>query len=142
MGLDHRNIKPKNSGIILRFLAGYHNALSMGNLNRVFFNDDILKQMPIEHKKFLIAHELTHQYIGNAVKLLASKILTNTYAQFRPRLYITIYAQLIHHKNIAISLIGKYLNGSLFPIITIIPLSHGKLFFMILMWHYLLVLQH
>lgn len=60
LGIENRDIKVRNSGLLLRILAGYNNALAIQYLNRVYLNASCLKNMTEGQKRFLMAHELTH----------------------------------------------------------------------------------
>ena len=60
MRLGHRSLEPKNVGILPRLLLGYHNAMSLGSIKRVYFNQDVLNELSDEQAQFLMAHELAH----------------------------------------------------------------------------------
>lgn len=60
LGLINREIKAKNVGLLPRLLLGYNNAVSMEQFNRIYFNQDVLNDMPDEVAKALMAHELIH----------------------------------------------------------------------------------
>ncbi len=71
LGIENRDIKPRNSGLLLRLMSGYNNALAMQHLNRVYFNASCLKKMSDGHKKFLMGHELTHHQKNHVWKRAA-----------------------------------------------------------------------
>jgi Zn-dependent protease with chaperone function len=60
LGIEKRKIKARNSGLILRLLTGYTNALAVEPFNRVYLNAACLEKMTDEQKKFLMGHELSH----------------------------------------------------------------------------------
>lgn len=59
-GIDHRQIKARNSGLLLRLICGYNNALANQLTNRVYFNAACLLKMTEGQKRFLMGHELAH----------------------------------------------------------------------------------
>lgn len=69
--IDNRHIKAKNSGLLLRWWFGYNNALAVQFTNRVYFNEDVLNELPDEQKKFLMAHELVHHREHHIFKRIA-----------------------------------------------------------------------
>lgn len=75
LGIADRQIKAQNSGLILRLLIGYNNALACAQLNRVYFNDSELNKMTLEQKRFLIAHELTHHAKHHVWKIMAFAVV-------------------------------------------------------------------
>ncbi len=77
LGIENRNIKPKNSGLLLRLIGGYNNALAMQQLNRVYFNASCLKRMSDGQKKFLMGHELVHHQKNHTWKRLVFSYLMN-----------------------------------------------------------------
>lgn len=60
LGITDREIKAKDSGLIIRLFAGYHNALAHQLTNRIYLNNSELNTLSPNERKFLIAHELTH----------------------------------------------------------------------------------
>ncbi|OGB97647.1 hypothetical protein A3F06_03905 [candidate division TM6 bacterium RIFCSPHIGHO2_12_FULL_36_22] len=86
LGIQDRNIKAKNSGLFLRLMAGYQNALAMQHLNRTYFNDTVLNEMSDDAKRFLMAHELVHHRQnhvfkrGLAIMLLKCATIASTIA--------------------------------------------------------------
>lgn len=78
LGIADRNIKAKNSGLILRWYFGYHNALALQPLNRVYLNDGVLNEWPDDVKRFIIAHELSHHYHHHIFQsIIVSAIINN-----------------------------------------------------------------
>ncbi len=60
LGIANREIKAKNSGLLLRLFFGYHNPVACQGTNRVYLNDSVLNALNLNERKFIIAHELTH----------------------------------------------------------------------------------
>lgn len=60
LGLTDREIKAKNAGLLPRLLLGYNNSASTEPFNRIYFNQDVLNDMPDEVAKALMANELIH----------------------------------------------------------------------------------
>jgi Zn-dependent protease with chaperone function len=77
LGIQDRNIKPRNSGLLLRLTWGYNNALAMAQTNRVYFNDTELNKLSEEEKRFLMAHELTHHHQHHIWKIIATSIVVD-----------------------------------------------------------------
>ena len=71
LGIAERDIKPKNSGLLLRLFGGYNNALSIAHHNRVYFNAACLATMSEGQKRFLMAHELVHHKMQHCWKRMA-----------------------------------------------------------------------
>jgi|GEM_PF-5012248 len=88
LGIQDRNIKPKNSGLLLRLAWGYNNALAMAQTNRVYFNDTELNKLSDEEKRFLMAHELTHHHQHHIWKIIATSLVVDKL--LRPRMAHTI----------------------------------------------------
>jgi hypothetical protein len=81
--LEHRDIKAKNAGFILRMWFGYESVLAIQELNRVYFNDDVLNEYPQDTRKFAIARGLSHHYDNRSWKwLLFSKVLLSYVKKF------------------------------------------------------------
>lgn len=76
LGIAYRNIKAKDSGLILRLLGGYQNALAVQQTNRVYFNNTELNTMSTEEKKFIMGHELTHHANNDVLKMIFMKLFT------------------------------------------------------------------
>ena len=74
LSIEDRNIKIKNSGWLLRILTGYNNAISVQLFNRVYINNSELRKMSLGEKKFLKAHELTHQQKNHYYKVIITSI--------------------------------------------------------------------
>lgn len=60
LGIEHRNIKPRNAGLLLRLITGYNNAMAIQFSNRAYFNAACLQKMTEGQKRFLMGHELAH----------------------------------------------------------------------------------
>jgi hypothetical protein len=73
--LEHRNIKAKNAGIFMRILMGYQHTFAIQELNRVYFNDDVLDEYSQDARKFAIAHGLSYHHNNRSWKLLLVKAL-------------------------------------------------------------------
>lgn len=58
--LEDREIKARNTGLLLRLLLGYQAAEAVQLCNRVYLNEDCLREMSDEPIKFIMAHELTY----------------------------------------------------------------------------------
>lgn len=75
LNIDDREIKVKNAGFLFRFFLGYSNALAMQQTNRVYLNEDYLKQLSDEQIAFLMAHELSHHSKHHVVKTILANIV-------------------------------------------------------------------
>lgn len=60
LGIADREVKARNSGLFFRLAFGYQNALAFQPTNRVYLNEDFLRELGDDEVKFLMAHELTH----------------------------------------------------------------------------------
>ncbi len=76
LGIDHRDIKARNSGLIMRLFFGYNNAMAYPQTNRVYINEDCLNEIDDNSKQFLMAHELDHHLNHD----IFSKIVINNIA--------------------------------------------------------------
>lgn len=60
INIDKRKVKLKNSGILIRFLQGYHSNHSSQLCNRIYINQDWFDQLPENQKRFLLTQMLLH----------------------------------------------------------------------------------
>ena len=74
LGIENRDIKARNSGLLLRLMAGFNNALAVQQTNRVYLNQTCLNEMDDEEIKFLMAHELSHHAKNHIWKRMAAAI--------------------------------------------------------------------
>jgi Zn-dependent protease with chaperone function len=75
MQIHDRNIKVRNSGLILRLLTGYHNALACQLNNRVYLNQSVIKELNDDSVKFMMAHELIHHKRHHNLETLKISLL-------------------------------------------------------------------
>ena len=81
LGIENRNIKIKNSSLLIRLIGGYNNAFAVQYFNRVYFNESCLNEMNDEQKKFLMSHELTHHSKNHLWKRAALHIILFEFLQ-------------------------------------------------------------
>lgn len=86
LGIEKRKIKVRNTGLLLRFVTGYSNAMAIPYWNRVYMNEDSLAEMSDEAKKFIMAHELVHHrehhiwkrlIVGRVIDKVALQVVLN-----------------------------------------------------------------
>lgn len=70
LGIEDREIKVRNSGLLLRLFYQYNNALADQYANRVYINEDHLNELTDGEKQFLMAHELAHHKNHHEFKIL------------------------------------------------------------------------
>lgn len=60
LGIEHRGIQARKSGLLIKLLGGYTKACAYQSTNRIYLNDAFLNELTDEQKKFIITHELIH----------------------------------------------------------------------------------
>lgn len=71
MGVDDRDIKLRNSGLLMRLARGYWNTTTLQRTNRVYANQDVLEKMSDEEIKYIFARELAYHKHHHGVSRFA-----------------------------------------------------------------------